>query len=526
MSTQHDHYNTTETHLRNLIAHPCHIYPNMAPKKARVKKAQTKKKAAKRIQPKEILSPDTPPADGSSPFTRLPLEVHMVIGDTLKADMQLGALAKLARTSRRLCSFYEQQIYKGRGNRNNIVALMWGTRHNSVTVMQSAQQWGANLDVRAYHLNRMGSRRTHGMHGSGTALQLAIRDQNNASMCWLLDEHARVDIPGKPAQGMCQCTTQSRSHASSLHLAFCNGNLLAATTLLRREPVASVRYSLEVDTRSILNTAVKAAFSGYSVSFLAVALENPAIRKSINSFQGVDHRTPIKVALSPHHEGRHHLELILDALVKAGASLGPYPHGSDVEGHHPPLWSSLYRDDREAATYLLRLGCDPNGDRPHPITPEWRSPLHWYIGHESYERWYTPGWQQEHVAHEWMRQRRPYIRDFIVVLLEHGASLDITDLAGNSPLDYAVSYMDRFVEPRRRVAGFKLVKLLLAKVEAEGISKESRKRADDVIATLVQDLRAEHATHDLSDVRVRELSAEDWDYDGEEEEEREPIRLG
>lgn len=240
----------------------------------------------------------------------------------------------------------------------------------------------------------------------------------------------------------------------------------------------------------------------------------------------MDHRTPIKVALSPNHEGRHHLELILDALVKAGASLGPYPHGSDVEGDHSPLWSSLYRDDREAATYLLRLGCDPNGDRPHPITPEWRSPLHWYIGHESHERWYTPGWQQQHVAHEWMRQRRPSIRDFIGVLLEHGASLDITDLAGNSPLDYAVSYMDRFVEPKRRVAGFKLVKILLAKVKAEGISKESRKRADDVIATLVEDLRAEHATHDLSDVRVREHSEEDWDYDSEEEEEREPIRLG
>ncbi|KAK3352055.1 hypothetical protein B0H65DRAFT_547036 [Neurospora tetraspora] len=464
-------------------------------RKTQAKKAQAKKKPARKTQAKEILSPDTPPADGRSPFTQLPLEIHMVIGDMLKEDKRLDALPTLARTSRRLCSFYEQQLYKGKDNTHRVKALMWGVAHDSVTVMKSARQWGADLNVRSYHLDRKRSRRNNYISGKGTALQFAIRDGHNESMCWLLDERARVDIPGKPAWGMCQCGSYSRSYASSLHLAFCNGNLLAATILLRRAPEASVQYSRKVDTGSILKTAVKAAFGRYSVRFLDVALENPAIRKSINAFQEEDLHTPLALALSPEYEGDDLLEPILAALVKAGASLGPYPQGSHMEGHSP-LLLLLDRGDRESATYLLRLGCDPNGDRPHPVTPAWQSPLHFYINPESHNRWSTPAWHQQ-VFHRW----RLTPREFIVVLLEHGASLDITNAEGVSPLDNAISFMARYVAPRRRVAGFKLVKLLLANVKPEGISTKSRERAEGVMTTLVQDLRAEHATHNLSDVR-------------------------
>ncbi|KAK1773349.1 hypothetical protein QBC45DRAFT_398098 [Copromyces sp. CBS 386.78] len=63
----------------------------MPAKKTRAKKAQAKKKQAKDM---EMPSPNTPPASGRSPFTKLPLEIHMLIGDMLKEKKQLGGLAR------------------------------------------------------------------------------------------------------------------------------------------------------------------------------------------------------------------------------------------------------------------------------------------------------------------------------------------------------------------------------------------------------------------------------------------------
>lgn len=348
----------------------------MPPKRTRVKKAHAKKKRAEKIQPSIIPSPNIPPADGSSPFTKLPLEIHMVIGDKLKADKQLGALAKLARTSRHHCSFYEQQLYKGRGNTHNIDALMWGARKGSIPAMKNANGWGANLDTRT---NLFGNRPySNRPNAEGTALQLAIRGRQNQSMRWLFNEGVLVDLPDKPARNMCRCDhgwNPPDTYASSLHIAICTGNLDAVKLILRvrHEAEASLQFSRKFDHVPILHTAVLAAFREHSLDILDVALENSMIRKSINELKSEGGRTTLAMVLHSDatHYGHFLTEQILTALVKAGASLGPYPPGSNGAGASP-LVDEIYQNNLQTnAKYLLRLGCDPNGDRPHPITPEW-----------------------------------------------------------------------------------------------------------------------------------------------------------
>ncbi|KAJ4402538.1 hypothetical protein N0V85_005283 [Neurospora sp. IMI 360204] len=471
----------------------------MPAKKTRAKKAQAKKKQAKKTQPKEILSPNTPPADGRSPFTKLPLEIHMVIGDMLKENKQLGALAKLARTSRRLCSFYEQQLYKGKGNTHNIDAL---------TGLFGNRPYGDRPNA------------------EGTALQLAIREKQNQSMRWLFNEGVLVDLPDKPVRNMCRCGQGYYARdawASSLHVAICTGNLEAVKLLLRvrHEAVASLEFSRNFDHVPILHTAVLNAFRGHSLDILDFVLENSIIRQSINGFKSEGSSTTLAMVLFQNNNHHMHVltEKVLAALVKAGASLGPYPSGSFLAGQSPLMVELDQGNLRTNASYLLRLGCDPNGDRPDPVTPEWVSPLHLYIRPEHQHRNSPPFWQPRSVRWQWQVRERREIRDFIVVLLKHGASLDITNFEQISPLDNAMSYMARYLAPGRRVIGFKFVKLLLANVKDKGISKKSRKRAEDVMAILVQDLRAEHATHDLSDARVSPRPA--WG-----EEESQPIRLG
>ncbi|KAK3953719.1 hypothetical protein QBC32DRAFT_404634 [Pseudoneurospora amorphoporcata] len=479
----------------------------MPAKKTRAKKAQAEKKQAK-----EMPSPNTPPASGRSPFTRLPLEIHMVIGDMLKEEKQLGALA-----------------------------LMWGARRGSIPVMKTAKGWGADLDTRT-HLG--GRYRTNGARliVKGTALQFTIREEQNEAMQWLFKQGVLVDVPNKPARNMCQCSGGWNARdcwASTLHIAVCTGNLDAVKLLLnvRREAAAALEFSRKFDHDLILHTAVCHAFWYHRLDILDVVLENTMIRKSINDFKSEAHGgcTALAMALvgGGAYSGHCSTEQIFAALVKAGASLGPYPPGSYMAGKSPLLHQLDQGNLRTNARYLLKLGCDPNGDRPDPVTTEWEIPLHACIPPKPENIYcrlpYTPSiLPQKHGS------RSRDIRDFIVAVLKHGASLDITDFHGNSPLDSALSYMAPYLPPGLRILGFKFVKLLLANVTDKGISEKSRKRAEDVTATVVQDLRAEHATHYLSYDRVGPLQEQDWGVGGEEEfgeegndaEEPTPILLG
>ncbi|KAK1775138.1 hypothetical protein QBC45DRAFT_489172 [Copromyces sp. CBS 386.78] len=501
----------------------------MPANKMRTKKAQGEKKQTKEMR---------------SPFTNLPLEIHMRIGDMLKEEKQLGALARLAITSRRLCSFYEQQLYKGKNSTNTVKALMWGARNGSIPVMKTASGWGADLDTRADLAAR------HRPHGArlivkGTALQFAIRGQENEAMQWLFKQGVLVDVPHKPARNMCRCSDgwpgwdTRDSWASTLHIAVCTGNLDAVKLLLRvrREGVAALEFSRKFDHDLILHTAVCYAFWYHSLDILDVVLENTMIRKSINDFKRESQRgcTALAMALLRGGDYRGHCstEQILAALVKAGASLGPYPPGSYMAGISPLLHELDRGNLGTTARYLLQLGCDPNGDRPDPVTQEWESPLHFYIPAQPDNLYSRPPYVPSFLP-QGHGPRSREIRDFIVVVLKHGASLDITDYDGNSPLDNALSYLAPYLPPGLRILGLKFVKLLLANVTDKGISEKSRKRAEDAMAMVVQDLRAEHATHDLSYDQVGPLPEQDWGAWGEEEfdeegiaaEEPRPILLG
>lgn len=480
----------------------------MPAKKTRAKKAQEKKKK----QAKEMPSPSTPPADGRSPFSKLPIEVHFLIGDALKENKHLRSLASVARTSRRFCSYYEQQLYKGKTSSSNIIqALMWGARRGSIHVMKCAIGWGADLNTRTdiYRFRPY----SIDSKAQGTALQLAIRSKQDDAMDWLFKQGVLVDLPNEPARNLCLCGAGDGgwdgddSWASTLHIAVCTDNLSAVKMLLRdpHEATAAVEFSQKFDHDLILHTAVYQAFNYRSVNILNAVLKNSMIRSTINDFKPEAHPrcTPLAMALTRGaSESRYpysRAKEILAALVKAGADLGPYPPGSWQAGKSP-LMDEVQRGNlRTNARYLLELGCDPDGDRPNPVTPDWQSPLLAYIVPQHENIFCRPPYKPSILPQWHGHDHDDEIKDFIPVLLAHGASLDITDSDGCSPLRNALGYMAPHLKPSLRVMGLKLVKFLLANATTDkNVSEKSRKEAEDAMAALTQDLRADHATHYIS----------------------------
>lgn len=454
----------------------------------------------------------------------------MAIGKMLKKE----SLAKLARTSRRVCSMYEQQLYIGKANTNIIKSLLWGARHGSVPVMRNAHGWGADLNTRTSVAPRRSWMYNYASLAKATVFQVTIRDGQTEAMQWLWNQGVLVDTHGKPARNMCKCGESYDGSievdSSSLHIAVCNGNLEAVRLLLRlpHEAVEAFKFSQQFDSAPILNTAVTTAFRQQNISMLNAVLENSTIKETINAVKSEGACTPLCIALLRSNRYPHHslTQDILSALVRAGATLGPYPPGAFMAGRSPLMTELENGSLRTTARFLLQLGCDPNGNRPDPITSEWRSPLHFYIGPEHENRHSLPLWYPYPRPWQWQLWQGgnvSEVREFIALLLQQGASLDIVNFEGVSPLDNALSYMADFLAPRRRVAGYKLVKLLLANVQDNGISEESRMRAQDVMATVVRDLRAENATHDLSDMRLRGPSmGANWDEEATDEDEDVP----
>ncbi|KAK3388377.1 hypothetical protein B0T20DRAFT_397890 [Sordaria brevicollis] len=423
----------------------------------------------------------TPSQDGRSPFLNLPAEIHFLIGGLLEEE----SLAKLARTSQEVRSFYEQQLYQGKNSTNIVKALMWGAEHDSLPAMRNAHERGANLDTQA----SIEPRRDNASLALATAFQVAMRDSNREATQWLWDHGVLVDIPGQPARNMCRCYHRFDINSSSLHIALCNGNLWAARLILRLPHTAleAFNFSQQFDARTIVSMAVTAAFRYRRPSALNMVLANPTIRATINVVKPEGTFTPLYLVLRVSHRYHPHslAKRVLRILVRAGASLGPYPPNSFewIAGLSPIMAELETGSLGTTVRMLLDVGCDPNGglrpDDPVPVPPGWRSPLHFFIHPEHETRYDRPFWHMNPGPWPLLTLRRfqvIHMRESIGYLVRKGASLDITDFRGCSPLDNALSYMEPFLAPRRRLAGYRLVKLLLKNVTPEGISMESRHR--------------------------------------------------
>ena len=457
----------------------------------------------------------------------LPPEIHLMISRFLKDDGRLDTLAVLSRSSNRLRSIYEPELYRTAKHENYPhcypnEALMWGITNESVPVMAQAKAYGADINARVkgchgkdiYH-------RIWLEYGLGTMLQHAVQKGRGPSVVWLIQEGAVINTPDQAAVNMCECDTtseESEHKCSTLHLALCKGHFLIAQFIIDQFGRAALEESKNVDRPLILQTAIKKAFFREDIEFLSAMLEYPSVCNLVNMVNPHDGQTVLEATLSDTNMGldfilRDFLHRIIEVLVhEGGASLGPYPAESRSAGQSP-LVTVLKWGNYETAQQLLRLGCDTQGLPPTQETQNWSSPLHCLIPPASDYRAEDPEWMDTLENRHYEYPTRS-IQEIIETLVRSGASLMIkATLFNSTPLENAISHGAPFLSLSRRVAAYKLLKVLLKHGKEGKITQAAREQAEKCMEQIKEDLRAEHALYDLSDRRVKVRSWSGWDED-------------
>ncbi|KAK3347719.1 ankyrin repeat-containing domain protein [Neurospora tetraspora] len=478
----------------------------------------------------------------SSLFLRLPQELHVLIGDNLKQDGSLNALAALSRTSRCLRSSYEPTLYQGLvpesdDNDNPACqhALIWGARHNSIPVMAQAKAYGADLDKQVkYAIGRVDWVTWSGpynpnapppiVYAWGSALQLAVHDGHDDAVQWLLDQGAELDDVDNPSVDVCRCCERHGAptgNRSILHLATCAGHVSTLRALLERG--ASLDVAEEIDREHALHATLSTELGNSRnnkfepLAILTALLDHLALGITAESAKSAALNsvnkgglTLLQMAIEYNHIPV--MEQALHALVGAGASLGPLPPTAQgTEGGRrcmTPLLHTLLEDRGfETIHQLLDLGADINGDRPDPVQtqPQWQSPLHFLVRHldQGAIKPGAPLYRGDlSLLYESEDQGR-WHRGDVVDLLRRGASLDIQDAQGRTPLGSAMSYGGGHLSLHRRLGALKMVKVMLKNVvpgqpgSEGGVSEESITKAKEWMgATVVE--RARGPEHDVS----------------------------
>lgn len=183
--------------------------------------------------------------------------------------------------------------------------------------------------------------------------------------------------------------------------------------------------------------------------------------------------------------------------MQGGASLDPYPAGSHHAGQSP-LLHVLIESGFYEAIHLLRLGCDPDGKPTTTTTISldqgWLTPLYYLIRHEGDARGgEDPDWMMGRGVSISFRRRSERVLQVIKALVCSGASLMIkasTD-SNLTPLENAISHGAPFLSLPRRVAAYKLLRLLLRNVKEGKITQAAREEAELCMGRIKEDLRAE-----------------------------------
>lgn len=487
----------------------------------------------------------------------LPPEIHLMISGFLEDHGRWDTLAVLSRSSNRLRSIYEPRLYRttkhannpywypyelwrkdpARDSNNLVKALMWGITNESVPVMAQAKAYGADINARvkgchgkdSYYDYYHGSFR----HGLGTMLQHAVQNGRDRSVVYLIKEGAVINTPGEAAVDMCNCTARAsyrepKHKCSTLHLALCRGHLPSAKLIMDYLGPAALEESKMFDRCLILQTAMHTAIAKKEIEFLTAMLEYPSDRDLVNVVSPHNRQTVLEEALLRAARSPSFLRTIIPTLVhQGGASLGPYPAGSRHAGKSP-LLHVIRLGGYVTAQHLLRLGCDPDGKPPIPVDQNWLTPLHRLIPNKEAYRGETPEWMDGGVGYRRGDQRRrKRVNETIEALVRSGASLMIKATQFNStPLENAISHGAPFLSLPRRVAAYKLLKLLLKHVKEGKITEAAREEAEKCMEQIKEDLRAEHALYDLSDERVRVGPGPRRGDDDEDDGRAQPIRLG
>ncbi|KAJ4402539.1 hypothetical protein N0V85_005284 [Neurospora sp. IMI 360204] len=475
----------------------------------------------------------------------LPPEIHLVISGFLEDYGRWDTLAVLSRSSKRLRSIYEPRLYSttkhannpywypyefwrkdpARDSNNLVKALIWGITNESVPVMAQAKAYGADINARvkgwhgkdSYYDYYHGSSR----HDLGTMLQHAVQNGRDRSVVWLIKEGAVINTPGQAAVDMCNHAAgrgEPGHKCSTLHLALCKGHLLIAKLIMDYLGPAALEESKMFDWSLILQTAMHMALAKRKIEFLSAMLEYPSVRDLVNVVNPNQGQTVLEEALL-RSASRFPclLRPIIETLVhQGGASLGPYPAGFR-HAEQSPLLHVLSLGGYITTQNLLRLGCDPDGKPPIPVDQtRWWTPLHCLIRHEGAHRGETPIWMGGRVGCCRHERRSVDVRELIEALVRSGASLMIKAPDFNStPLENAISHGAPFLSLSRRVAAYKLLKLLLKQVKEGKTTEAAREEAEQCMERIKEDLRAEHALYDLSDERVIEDNEDDED-DGDD----------
>ncbi|KAK3946911.1 hypothetical protein QBC32DRAFT_271684 [Pseudoneurospora amorphoporcata] len=387
---------------------------------------------------------------GSS-LLRLPAELHLLIGNTLREDGRLNTLAVIARTSKRLRSIYEPQLYQSPDKTKYQDALLWGANHNSIPIMAQALSCGADLDKQAQYFNSqyVDGMGTHGpvINTRATALQVAVSRGHDEAVRWLLERGAELSDMDNPSNYACPACNRHRilqryddqrralfdsalstgERRSLLHLAICGAQHVPTLRLLL-ERGASLEAAARIDGEHAVHAAIRAELPRRErhdplaptsrlrhqppdeeyedqwppwyepLALLKVVLEHiggtdESAISALNSI-GWYQSTPLKTAI--YIRDAPIMQQAITLLVRAGASLTrPVPASPHLESMSHFWWILHERGFRaEYVTALLDLGVNVKGERPddppprHPLGG--KSPLHFLIRHRRHTKYGPP----------------------------------------------------------------------------------------------------------------------------------------
>lgn len=398
-----------------------------------------------------------------------------------------------------------------------------GARHNSIPVMVQAKAYGADLDKQVKYSNGrpirtrrprtciqgyfVNDQSTSTEYAWASALQLAVYTRHVDAVQCLLDQGADINgaEPENPAVDVCRCSLGNgppTGNRSILHLATCAGHISTLRALLERG--ASLDVAELIDGEHIIHAAL---FHGSldsdkheALAILAAILDHLAMSTTTESEKahalnsvGKGQVTPLQFTIDSNDIPAPAMKEALTMLVRAGASLETPP--CPVEWAEESKCSSLLLYTLmsfgfcETFHQLLDLGADINGNRPDAIhtSPLWQSPLHYLV--RRFERVVEN--HPSYYDHTLPQERSGRHREEVGRLVRHGASLDIQDSGGRTPLGDAMSYGAEPFSPHRRMLAMKLVKTMLENVVRGGVSEKSLTKAKEWMGEVSRSLKAE-----------------------------------
>ena len=394
------------------------------------------------------------------PFLRIPVEIMVPIVNSLGYSAELASLAKTCRTCYNLSNpiLYKNNIKVGYSS-----SLFWGAIHGVLNSVKLAYAAGADLNFKGHEPWILGFRRVilnRGYDGA-TAMHWAARHNHPDVVNWLLDQGVDIDIP---STGVCfrkyedmPSPRQQNPPLSwrPLHDCLSKRSLRCARLLINRGA------SVSLEATHGAHTALHSAAANGLVSIIDL-LDQKSLLGDIHSRDSEGNTALHHLASLRQKTNSAVIPRTLAKLLSLGADLEMVNNFG-----HAPLVHACRRRNIVLARHLLASGANPDphratrspGDRPMSLTILGHSdPFGRLKSRRSRRRFNNETWAflgalvaagvevdarlQDNNATDLMYACQLADTPVVHLLVRFGASVNVEDFQGRTPLKYLVEHWD------------------------------------------------------------------------------------